>query len=70
MIDIDDMEILDEDENEKLVKVDNDIFDDWRLLINKDGNTYMLKDEQGMKPDTIEEARGHDWIDMIEWAEM
>lgn len=43
MIDIDDMGILDEDENEKLVKVDNDIFDDWRLLINNDGDTYMLK---------------------------
>jgi len=70
MIDIDDMEVMDEDECEKLVKVDNDIFDDWRLLIDKDGNTYMLKDEQGMKPNTMEEARGYDWIDMAEWAEL
>ena len=69
MIDIDDMEILDEDEFEKLVKVDNDIFDDWRLLIDKEGNTYMLKDEQGMNPNTLEEARDYDWIDMVEWAE-
>ena len=70
MIDIDGMEILDEYENEKLVKVDNDIFDDWRLLINNDGDTYMLKDEQGQKPNTMEEARDYDWVDMIEWAEM
>ena len=68
MIDLDDMEILDEDENEKLVKVDNDIFDDWRLLIDGEGNTYMLVDEQGPKPDTIEEARDFNWIDMEEWA--
>ena len=67
MIDIDDMEILDEDEYEKLVKVDNDIFENWRLLINKEGNTYMLRDEQGMQPNTLEEARGYDWIDMEEW---
>ena len=68
MIDIDDMEILDADENEKLVKVDNDIFDNWRLLINKSGDTYMLADEQGMKPNTLEEARDYDWVDMVEWA--
>ena len=68
MIDIDDMEILDEDEYEKLVKVDNDIFENWRLLIDKEGNTYMLKDEQGMNPNTMEEARGYEWIDMAEWT--
>ena len=69
MIDINDMEILDEDENEKLVKVDNVIFENWRLLIDKEGNTYMLKDEQGMQPNTLEEARDYDWVDMVEWAE-
>ena len=68
MIDLDDMEILDETENERLVKVDNDIFVDWRLLISKCGDTYMLVDEQGMKPNTLEEARDYDWIDMVEWA--
>ena len=68
MIDINDVVVLDEDEYEKLVKVDNDIFVDWRLLIDKDGNTYMLRDEQGMQPNTLEEARDYDWIDMAEWA--
>ena len=68
MIDLDDMEILDETENERLVKVDNDIFENWRLLINKCGDTYMLKDEQGPKPDTVDEARDFNWIDMEEWA--
>ena len=68
MIDLDDMEILDEDEFEKLVKVDNDIFENWRLLINKCGDTYMLVDEQGMKPNSIEEAREYNWIDMEEWT--
>lgn len=68
MIDIDDMKILDEDECEKLIKVDNDIFDNWRLLIDKDGYTYMLVDEQGQKPNTMEEARDYDWVDMAEWA--
>ena len=67
MIDIDDMEILDEDEFEKLVKVNNDIFENWRLLINKCGDTYMLRDEQGMQPNTLEEARDYDWVDMAEW---
>lgn len=62
MIDLDETDIIDEDENEKLVKVDNDIFVDWRLLIDNDGNTYMLKDEQGMKPNTMEEARNYDWV--------
>ena len=66
MIDLDDMEILDEDEFEKLVKVDNDIFENWRLLIDREGNTYMLKDEQGMNPNTLEEARDYDWVDMVE----
>ena len=70
MIDIDDMEILDEDEFEKLVKVNNAVFENWRLLINKGGYTYMLVDEQGMKPNTLEEARRYDWIDMVEWAEL
>lgn len=70
MIDINDAKVvvMDEDVCEKLVKVDNDIFDDWRLLIDKDGNTYMLVDEQGAKPNTLEEARDYDWIDMVEWA--
>lgn len=68
MIDIADMEILDEDEFEKLVKVDNAVFENWRLLIDKYGNTYMLVDEQGMKPNTMEEACGYDWVDMAEWA--
>ena len=67
-IDIDGVEILDADEYEKLVKVNNGVFENWRLLIDKDGNTYMLKDEQGMKPNTMEEARDYDWIDMVEWA--
>ena len=70
MIDIDDMEILDEDEFEKLVKVNNAVFENWRLLIDGEGNTYMLVDEQGMKPNTMEEARGYNWIDMVEWAEL
>ena len=70
MIDIDDMEILDEDEFEKLVKVNNAVFENWRLLINKDGDTYMLVDEQGMKPNTLEEARDYNWVDMAEWAEL
>ena len=70
MIDIDGTEILDETEYEKLVKVDNDIFVNWRLLIDKDGVVYMLVDEQGPKPDTMEEARDYDWIDMVEWAEL
>lgn len=69
MIDLDEMDILDEDENEKLVKVDNDIFDDWRLLIDNEGNTYMLKDEQGMKPNTMDEARNYDWVPADCWAE-
>ena len=68
MIDIDDMEILDEDEFEKLVKVNNAVFENWRLLIDREGNTYMLKDEQGMNPNTLEEARDYDWVDMVEWA--
>lgn len=68
MMDINDMEILDEDEFEKLVKVNNAVFENWRLLIDKYGNTYMLVDEQGMKPNTMEEARGYDWVDMVEWA--
>ena len=68
MIDINDVVVLDEDEYEKLVKVDNDIFENWRLLIDKEGNTYMLKDEQGMQPNTLEEARDYDWVDMVEWA--
>lgn len=68
MIDIEDMEVMDEDACEKLIKVDNDIFDDWRLLIDKEGTTYMLVDEQGMKPSTMEEARDFNWIDMAEWA--
>ena len=68
MIDIDVLAVMDEDECEKLVKVDNDIFVDWRLLIDKDGVVYMLVDEQGMKPNTLEEARDYDWIDMAEWA--
>ena len=66
MIDIDVLEVMDEDEYEKLVKVDNDIFENWRLLIDREGNTYMLKDEQGMNPNTLEEARGYDWVDMVE----
>ena len=70
MSDINDMEILDEDENERLVKVDNAIFENWRLLIDGEGNTYMLVDEQGMKPDTLEEARDYNWVDMAEWAEL
>lgn len=69
MIDTDVLEVIDEDEYGELVKVDNDIFDDWRLLIYKDGSTYMLADEQGMKPDTMEEALGYIWINMTEWAE-
>ena len=68
MIDLDALEVMDEDENEKLVKVDNDIFENWRLLINKEGDTYMLVDEQGPKPDTMEEAKDYDWIDMEEWT--
>ena len=68
MIDIDVLEVMDEDEYEKLVKVDNDIFENWRLLIDREGNTYMLKDEQGMNPNTLEEARGYDWVDMVEQA--
>lgn len=72
MIDINDAKVvvMDEDDFEKLVKVDNDIFDNWRLLIDKDGNTYMLVDEQGAKPNTMEEARDYDWTDMVEWAEL
>ena len=66
MIDINDMEILDEDEFEKLVKVNNAVFENWRLLIDREGNTYMLKDEQGMNPNTLEEARDYDWVDMVE----
>ena len=68
MIDLDDMEILDEDEFEKLVKVNNAVFENWRLLIDKEGNTYMLRDEQGMNPNTLEEARDYDWVDMVEWT--
>ena len=68
MINIDNVTVMDEDEYEKLVKVDNDIFENWRLLIDKEGNTYMLKDEQGMQPNTLEEARDYDWVDMVEWA--
>ena len=68
MIDIDVLEVMDEDEYEKLVKVDNDIFENWRLLIDREGNTYMLKDEQGMNPNTLEEARDYDWVDMVEQA--
>ena len=68
MIDLDALEVMDEDENEKLVKVDNAIFENWRLLINKCGDTYMLVDEQGMKPNTLGEAREYNWIDMEEWT--
>ena len=68
MIDIDVLEVMDEDEFEKLVKVNNGVFENWRLLINKDGDTYMLVDEQGMKPNTMDEARDYDWVDMVEWA--
>ena len=68
MINIDNVTVMDENACETLIKVDNAIFDDWRLLINKEGNTYMLRDEQGMKPNTLEEARDYNWIDMVEWA--
>ena len=68
MIDIDNVTVMDADDCEKLVKVDNGVYENWRLLINKGGIVYMLKDEQGMKPNTLEEARGYEWIDMIEWA--
>ena len=70
MIDIDVLAVIDEDECEKLVKVDNDIFVDWQLLIDREGNTYMLKDEQGMNPNTLGEVRDFNWIDMAEWAEL
>ena len=68
MINIDNVTVMDDNECETLIKVDNAIFDDWRLLINKDGVVYMLVDEQGMKPNTLEEARDYDWVDMVEWA--
>ena len=68
MINIDNVTVMDDNECETLIKVDNAIFDDWRLLIDGEGNTYMLVDEQGMKPNTLEEARGYDWVDMAEWA--
>ena len=68
MIDINDVVVMDEDEYEKLVKVDNDVFENWRLLIDKNGVVYMLVDEQGMNPNTLEEARDYDWVDMAEWT--
>ena len=68
MINIDNVTVMDDNECETLIKVDNDIFVDWRLLIDKDGNTYMLVDEQGMKPNTLGEAREYNWIDMEEWT--
>ena len=68
MINIDNVTVMDENACETLIKVDNAIFDDWRLLINNGGDTYMLVDEQGPKPDTMEEAKDYDWVDMVEWA--
>lgn len=68
MIDFDDAMVLDENENEKLLKIDNDIFEDWRVLVCNDA-VYFLADEQGAKPNTLEDAADYDWYDANEYYE-